>query len=125
MSLLVRSVNILVQGADGRVLLQLRDTWTKTFPLMWSFWGGAMTSEDETPAHCAVRELLEELALDVETADLELAGARHSLTGQAQLFRLIRPIEWGMFCGHEGAGAAYLWKHEIERLDLSKPVAEH
>ncbi|MGI4881261.1 MAG: NUDIX domain-containing protein, partial [Janthinobacterium lividum] len=109
----------------GRTLLQLRDTDTPVFPLMWGFWGGAMALDDSTPAHCAARELREELALDTQPGDYELVGVRRSSRGEAHLMRLNLRVEWGMFHVCEGAGAAFLWRHEIETLALSKPVTDH
>jgi 8-oxo-dGTP pyrophosphatase MutT (NUDIX family) len=121
----VRSVNVLVRDIRGRTLLQFRDGFTQTFPLMWGFWGGRMTSDDASPAHCGARELREELALHADPADLVRVGVRRSSKGEAWLMLFGRPVEWGAFRVCEGAGAAFLWRHEIERLALSKPVAEH
>ena len=121
----VRSVNVLVRDTRGRTLLQFRDAFTQTFPLLWSFWGGRMASHDASPAHCAARELREELALDALPADFAKVGVRTSSTGEAWLMLFARPLEWGTFRVCEGAGAAFLWRHEILRLPLAKPVAEH
>jgi len=121
----VRSVNVLVRDARGRTLLQFRDGSTPTFPLLWGFWGGKMDPTDASPAHCAARELREELALDAAETDLVKVGLRKSSLGEAWLMLFGRPVEWGTFRVFEGAGAAFLWRHEIQRLPLSKPVAEH
>jgi 8-oxo-dGTP pyrophosphatase MutT (NUDIX family) len=121
----VRSVNVLVRDARGRTLLQFRDAFTQTFPLLWDFWGGRMAPIDASPAHCAARELREELALDAASTDMVKVGVRTSSKGEAWLMRFAKPVEWGTFRVCEGAGAAFLWRHEILRLPLSKPVAEH
>jgi 8-oxo-dGTP pyrophosphatase MutT (NUDIX family) len=121
----VRSVNVLVRDARGRTLLQFRDAFTQTFPLLWGFWGGRMAPTDASPAHCAARELREELALDASSPDLVKVGVRKSSKGEAWLMLFAKPVEWGTFRVCEGAGAAFLWRHEILRLPLAKPVAEH
>ena len=121
----VRSVSVLVRNASGRTLLQLRDSFTETFPLLWGFWGGAMAPIDATPAHCAARELGEELALDALATDFDHVGVRRSSRGEAWLMLYRRPVEWGMFQVREGAGAAFLWRREIIQLTLAKPVADH
>ena len=121
----VRSVNILVRDSRERTLLQMRDASTSTFPLLWAFWGGATSPQDASPAHCAARELREELELDATPGDFSKAGVRTSSRGEAWLM-LYRPaVEWGGFRVREGAGAAFFWRGEIERLPLSKPVADH
>ena len=123
--LAVRSVSVLVRNASGRTLLQLRDSMTGTFPLLWGFWGGAVADDDATPAHCAARELREELALDAVATDFDQVGVRRSSRGEAWLMLYRKPVEWGMFQVCEGAGAAFLWRCEIKQLALAKPVAEH
>jgi len=48
---------------EGRVLVPLRDDFTHIpFPAHWDFAGGGRES-DETPEHCALRELHEEFGL--------------------------------------------------------------
>ncbi len=121
----VCSVNILVRDPRRRTLLQFRDASTRTFPLQWGFWGGAMSPSDPSPAHCAARELREELELAASPGDFTRVALRISSRGEAWLM-LYRPaVEWAEFRVREGAGAAFLWRHEILRLPLSKPVAEH
>jgi 8-oxo-dGTP pyrophosphatase MutT (NUDIX family) len=122
---IVRSVNILVRDPRGRTLLQFRDASTETFPLLWGFWGGAVAPGDAGAADCAARELREELALDTLAADFVKVGVRTSSRGEAWLMLFCRPVEWGAFRVCEGAGAAFLWRNEILRLPLAKPVAEH
>jgi 8-oxo-dGTP pyrophosphatase MutT (NUDIX family) len=123
--MVVRSVNILLHDSRGRTLLQFRDASTQTFPLLWGFWGGAVAPSDASPAHCAARELCEELGLDASPADFVQVGVRESSRGEAWLMRLPTPVEWGAFRVCEGAGAAFLWRREMLRLPLAKPVADH
>ena len=77
----VRSVNILVRDCHRRSLLQFRDAATSAFPLTWGLWGGGIAATDDSPAHCAARELAEELAINAKPDDFTLVGARHSTHG--------------------------------------------
>ena len=121
----VRSVNVLVRDPRGRTLLQIRDASTPTYPLLWGFWGGATSPLDASPAHCAARELQEELELDAAPADFSRAGVRTSSSGEAWLM-LYRPaVAWGAFRVREGAGAGFFWRSELLQLPLSRPVADH
>jgi 8-oxo-dGTP pyrophosphatase MutT (NUDIX family) len=121
----VRSVSVLARDSRGRTLLQIRDASTRTFPLLWGFWGGAMSPQDASPAHCAARELREELELDAGPADFSRVGLRTSSTGEAWLMLYRSPVEWGRFRVREGAGAGFFWRSEILQLPISKPLADH
>jgi 8-oxo-dGTP pyrophosphatase MutT (NUDIX family) len=118
-------VSILVRDPHRRTLLQFRDASTTTFPLTWSFWGGAMSPQDPSPAHCAARELLEEIQIAATPGDFTRVGVRTSSRGEAWLMLYRHAVDWADFRVREGAGAAFLWRSEIARLPLSKPVAEH
>jgi 8-oxo-dGTP pyrophosphatase MutT (NUDIX family) len=121
----VRSVSVLVRDGRGRTLLQFRDAFAQTFPLLWGFWGGAMSPVDASPAHCAARELEEELGVRASPADFTRVGVRESSTGEAWLMRFGKPLEWADFVVQEGAGAAFFWRHEMLRLPVAKPLADH
>jgi 8-oxo-dGTP diphosphatase len=55
---------------DGRILLQLRDDIrTIPFPGMWAIPGG-MLEPPETPLACIVREVAEELGVEIALADV-------------------------------------------------------
>jgi 8-oxo-dGTP pyrophosphatase MutT (NUDIX family) len=64
------AVAALLQLADGRYLMQLRDSNPAIFyPDHWGCFGGAV-DPGEAPLSALVRELKEELALSVATTDL-------------------------------------------------------
>ena len=48
------------------VLLHLRDDKTPIHPNQWAFFGG-MSEDNETPKECFMREIKEEIGIDVET----------------------------------------------------------
>jgi 8-oxo-dGTP pyrophosphatase MutT (NUDIX family) len=68
----LRSVGALIHDAQGRVLLQRRDRKTSIyFPGLWGVFGGSCEGA-ETPEHAILREIREELSLEVARAELFL-----------------------------------------------------
>ncbi|MDP7069141.1 MAG: NUDIX domain-containing protein, partial [Candidatus Peribacteraceae bacterium] len=61
---------IIFRNTEERILLQFRDSGAPTAPLMWSFFGGVADSADETPEQAIVREVQEELHMDIAEEDL-------------------------------------------------------
>jgi 8-oxo-dGTP diphosphatase len=61
---------VILVDADGRILLQLRDDIpTIPFPGMWAIPGG-MLEPGETPLACIVREVAEELGVEIAPAEV-------------------------------------------------------
>ena len=84
--LLIVAAGALIDG-DGRVLLARRPNG-KELAGLWEFPGGKLV-EGETPEGALVRELKEELGIDVETACL--APGAFSSTASAD-FHLLMPL---------------------------------
>lgn len=109
-----RTTAILVFNTRGRVLLQKRDTVpTIQEPGKWDVWGGHCEA-GETPEACAVRELREEIG--VEIAD-----------PQALKFLMTRLVD-----GREESVFAYLFEadgtppvYEGERAEWFPPEEAH
>ncbi|WP_158219457.1 MULTISPECIES: NUDIX domain-containing protein [unclassified Achromobacter] len=121
---MITSISILVRDRTGRPLLQMRDSGATLGPLCWSFWGGAVESEDADHAHTAARELEEELAIVAGPADfIELARRTGSDGQEAALMLLPRPVDWGDFRVLEGAGAGFFHLYEIRQLPVTKSLA--
>ena len=59
----------IITNKSNEVLLQHRDSKAPTHPNQWGLWGGRI-EEGETPTAALVRELKEELDLDVDEASL-------------------------------------------------------
>lgn len=84
--LLIVAACALIDG-DGRVLLARRPKG-KEWAGLWEFPGGKL-NDNETPEGALVRELKEELGIDVETACL--APVAFSSTSSAE-FHLLMPL---------------------------------
>jgi 8-oxo-dGTP diphosphatase len=110
---------ILITNAAGKYLMQFRDnTPGINFPLMWDFFGGSSEGE-ETPVQGMLRELHEELNLDLTEDDLEEVAHERIKGVDEYLYRLKRPLAWDDFTIQEGAGAAFLTKEELQKLPIS------
>lgn len=120
----LKSVNLIVQGKDGRILLQMRDGKAKKAPLLWSLWGGAIDAADAGPLAAAVREIKEELGIDAQESEFEIIGSRNSLSQTALLMRYRPPVAWSSFSLGEGAGAGFFWSEDIAQLPIAKPLKE-
>ncbi|SAK87674.1 pyrimidine (deoxy)nucleoside triphosphate pyrophosphohydrolase [Caballeronia pedi] len=118
------SVNIVVRDSRGRTLLQMRDSAAKSSPLLWGFWGGAVDADDESAHHAAARELCEELCVTAQPGDFEPIGERVDSRGRLAALFLYGPfLRWEDIRVNEGAGAAFFWREEIDRLSVSNAVA--
>lgn len=116
-----RSVAVVMQDDDGRLLLQFRDETHPTLPFIWTFFGGGM-DEGESPIEAAVRELKEELGLKVRKSDLKhlatLTGPRPSNRNEMRelhFVRLTRKVKWPKVV-LEGAGCAFFRRTAIPHL---------
>jgi 8-oxo-dGTP diphosphatase len=120
---------VLVDAA-GRVLLQLRDDIpTIPFPGMWAIPGG-MLEPPETPLACIVREVAEELGVEIAPADAthlmtrtRSYGVEHTFTARldvpAEEIRLTegQRVAWFPVAEAVGMGLAY------EDADVLREVA--
>lgn len=77
-----------------------------------------------------IREAKEELELDLAPQDVRLLVERHWIspnTGKEKtvyLYEGISPLNWSDFVIREGAGAAFLTKDEVARLDRVSLLAK-
>lgn len=107
---------------DGRVLLQQRPEG-KSMAGLWEFPGGKV-AEGETPEACVVRELAEELAVDItESCLAPLTFASHAYED----FHLFMPLfvcrVWkGMVMPQEGQQVT--WRRPTDMRDLPMPPAD-
>ncbi|WP_430397727.1 (deoxy)nucleoside triphosphate pyrophosphohydrolase [Ferrovibrio sp.] len=115
-------VAVALVDADGRVLLTQRPPGKKLAG-MWEFPGGKVES-NETPEAALLRELREELGLDISAACLApFAFASHSYDD----FHLLMPLyvcrRWaGQPEGREGQ--ALKWVRPVKMSELPMPPAD-
>lgn len=68
---LYQAAGLLLIRSDGKFLLQHRDAKAPRFPLYWGFFGGGI-NKNETPKQAMLREIKEELNIDVIDYNLAL-----------------------------------------------------
>ncbi len=108
--------------ADGRVLVAQRPPG-RTMAGMWEFPGGKIEA-GETPEAALVRELAEELGIDVTHECLApLSFASHGY----EAFHLLMPLyvcrKWvGNLTGHEGQNLKWVFPRDLYDLDM--PAAD-
>jgi 8-oxo-dGTP diphosphatase len=109
-------------GSDGRVLLQRRAEG-RTMAGLWEFPGGKV-EPGETPEDALVRELREELGLEIDSSDLEPAAfASADNAGRHMLLLLYLCRRWRG--SPEALDAAELmWARPGEMHALAMPPAD-
>lgn len=115
----------LYNRSAGAVLLHLRDHNTNLAPGKWSFFGGLCEGE-ETPSQGFVRELKEELAIDI--AESALVHLRSYLNEKLQTHRHVFYVEStlspSMMTLGEGAGFGWISLEKVFSYDLTDKVRE-
>src|ERR1700761_5996675 len=115
--LLLVSAVALVDG-DGRVLVQQRSTG----PLqgLWEFPGGKV-EPSETPAVALIRELREELGIDVEAACLAPAAFASEPLGDRHLLLLLHVCRKWKGIPRPLEATALRWVRPVELFALPMP----
>lgn len=118
--LLLVTAAALVDG-DGRVLVQQRAQG----PLagLWEFPGGKM-EPSETPAAALIRELREELGIDVEAACLAPAAFASEPLGEGHLLLLLHVCRKWHGIPQPIEAAALRWVRPIELHALPMPAPD-
>jgi 8-oxo-dGTP diphosphatase len=106
--------------ADGRVLVQQRATGALAG--LWEFPGGKL-EPGETPAQALVRELDEELGIDVEAACLAPAAFASELLGDRHLLLLLHVCRKWRGQPQPRAASALRWVRPValHALDMPPP----
>lgn len=119
--LLLVAAAALIDG-EGRVLVQRRPSG-KPMAGLWEFPGGKIEAS-ETPGAALVRELREELAIDVDAADLSPAVFASEALGERHLLLLVYLCRtWGG-TPQPAAADALAWLHPAELRELAMPPAD-
>jgi 8-oxo-dGTP diphosphatase len=103
------------------VLLHLRDDKAPTDPNMWAFFGGG-GEPGETDVECCLRELREEIGLDLQPHELQRLR-EYADTEQQEYqvtFYAEKAVPLDKLVLGEGAGFAWVPLTEVEKLPMSK-----
>ena len=121
-SLLLPVVAVALVDADGRVLLQQRPPGGSLAGL-WEFPGGKL-EHGETPEAALIRELREELGLDVETACLAPATFASAPLGDRHLLLLLYACRKWRGQPQPLHATALRWVLPVEMHALPMPPAD-
>jgi 8-oxo-dGTP pyrophosphatase MutT (NUDIX family) len=119
---------IIFRNTEGRILLQFRDSGAPSTALGWSFFGGR-AEDDESAEDAVVREIKEELDMDIDISDCKLI-AKEPWDGPVNgprtvyLYEYKKPIDWRDIAVREGAGCAFLEKEEIGEMETVSGFAK-
>lgn len=108
--------------ADGRVLVQQRPDG-KPMARLWEFPGGKVEA-DELPESALIRELREELGIDVERACLAPACFASEPLGQRHMILLVYICRKWKGVPSAVEAAAIKWVRPIELHGLEMPPAD-
>ena len=119
--LLLVAACVLLDG-EGRILIAKRPPG-RSLAGLWEFPGGKV-EQGESPEHALVRELAEELGIDIAPADLSpLTFASHSYPDFHLLMPLFLCTRWrGAATPHEGQELA--WVKPTELAAYAMPPAD-
>ena len=116
-----QGATVLARDGEGRVLMQLRDSYEGIVaPGRWSLFGGEV-EPGETPEAAARREFHEETGIDLSGDRLRPLArfASQALAGGVMhVFALERTIGAHEVVLGEGAGFAFLTRAQTETFDL-------
>lgn len=108
-----------------KILLHLRDHQTPFNPDLWAFFGG-LNEGDESFGECFVRELHEEIGLQVEPHRVIYLRdyARATVALHRAVFYVLSDVPSERLTLGEGAGLAWIALDEISRFDLTEATRQ-
>lgn len=121
---MVQAVNVIITNPKGEYLLQMRDgSENIQDPLTWGFFGGGI-EPDESPTVAAMREINEELGVEIGINLMTTVGSAQVREDKVvYVIKLGRHLNWQDFTVKEGAGAAFFTKEELARINISKTAS--
>lgn len=115
-------VAVALVDRDGRVLLQQRPEG-KAMAGLWEFPGGKI-EPGETPESALIRELAEELGIDVEQACLAPATFASAALGERHLLLLLYACRKWHGTPQPLEGGALRWVRPVEMHGIAMPPAD-
>jgi 8-oxo-dGTP pyrophosphatase MutT (NUDIX family) len=119
----MKYAGIIIKNSRDRYLLQLRDDKAEiTNPNLWGTFGGGIRS-DESPVYGAIRELREELGLQLIPEDVKLFLKFPVPKHRIYLYKLDLKQDVQRTCLKEGNDMRFFSRKEILRMkSLVKPL---
>lgn len=111
----------LIKNKEGHILLQHRDGNAPTNPNVWGLWGGEI-DPGETSVQAAIRELKEELDINVEASQLHFFKKQVDENWEADVFLL---KDEGGFVYHLQEGDDLKFFAPEELMDLKTDSRAH
>jgi 8-oxo-dGTP diphosphatase len=103
------------------LLLHLRDEKAPTYPNTWAFFGG-LGEPGETDVECCLRELREEIGLDLQPHELQ--RLREYVVTERQQYHVVfyaeKAVPLDKLVLGEGAGFAWVALTEVANLPMNK-----
>jgi len=113
--------SVVLKGTSGKLLLQLRENKKGVnYPGFWGFFGGAIEGK-ESPKIAALRELKEELNLNIKKKNLKKLFECESIIGKGVIFLDEEPIEINKLTLNEGAEMKLFNYVELRKLRKITP----
>ncbi|MFH1585823.1 MAG: NUDIX domain-containing protein [archaeon] len=111
----------IVLQSDGKVLLQLRDNIESIpHPNKWGLFGGTL-EEGESHLQTIIREIKEELEINLEELHLEFIAKKETETHTFHVFKYLKEIDIATIKLNEGQDAKLFTKEEIAMLENRVP----
>jgi 8-oxo-dGTP diphosphatase len=110
---------------NGRVMAAQRSS-AMSMPFKWEFPGGKI-DQGETPEECLVREVREELGVEIHVGGPLMPATHHYPDLTVTLYPFVCTILSGDIILHEHAASVWLLPAELPRLDWAEadwPVLE-
>jgi 8-oxo-dGTP pyrophosphatase MutT (NUDIX family) len=107
---------------NDSILLHLRDNKTKFNPNKYALFGGLLLVGLETPLQCFMREMKEEINLEVKQEDVIplLNNKNIELNTQRYVFYCISDIDPKVLTLKEGAGLKWIPLKDLDAYPISK-----
>ncbi len=115
-----RAAHIWIVNSRGELLLQRRSPYKKTFPNMWDISAAGHVRAGESVVEGGIREMHEELGVDITASQLTLISTNRSFNNQHLqtefLIKLDIPVEDFVFNDQEVVEVRYIPWRELAKM---------